>query len=65
MKANDITNTLCGIPEYLAPDVMKGSETGYDRTVDIWSLGVILFTLFVGKTPFSQPTLDKIMEKAN
>jgi len=39
-----------GSPNYIAPEILTGS--GYNEKVDVWSAGVILFTLIMGKVPF-------------
>lgn len=43
--------TICGTPNYIAPEVLDGRQ-GHSFEVDIWSLGVIAFTLLCGKPPF-------------
>jgi polo-like kinase 1 len=43
--------TICGTPNYIAPEILEG-KTGHSYEVDIWSLGVILYTLIIGKPPF-------------
>ena len=43
--------TVCGTPNYIAPEILDG-KTGHSYEVDIWSFGVILYTLIVGKPPF-------------
>ena len=43
--------TICGTPNYIAPEVLS-SRTGHSYEVDLWSIGVILYTLLIGRPPF-------------
>lgn len=43
--------TICGTPNYIAPEVLEGKQ-GHSYEVDIWSLGVIIYTFIIGKPPF-------------
>ncbi|KAL8179955.1 UNVERIFIED_CONTAM: hypothetical protein K2H54_000767 [Gekko kuhli] len=56
--------TLCGTPNYLAPEVLTSAGTaGYGRSVDSWSLGVILFMCLSGYPPFSDQNAQQPMRE--
>ncbi|CAN6213297.1 unnamed protein product [Urochloa humidicola] len=51
MSANTVVlRSIKGTPLYMAPELVR--EQPYNHTVDLWSLGVILYELFVGQPPF-------------
>lgn len=50
LKPSDLATTVCGSPVYMAPEIQFGSQ--YSSNVDMWSLGIILYELITGQTPF-------------
>ncbi|XP_044520954.1 ribosomal protein S6 kinase alpha-5 isoform X5 [Gracilinanus agilis] len=45
--------SFCGTIEYMAPDIVRGGDTGHDKAVDWWSLGVLMYELLTGASPFT------------
>lgn len=59
---NEKRHTVCGTPNYLAPEVLS-NKAGHGYEVDVWSLGVVLYALVVGKPPFETPEVKMTYER--
>jgi polo-like kinase 1 len=53
--------TICGTPNYIAPEVLEGKGHSYE--VDIWSLGVIIYTFLIGKPPYETSDVKKTYKR--
>eukprot|EP00976_Prorocentrum_cordatum_P114661 1195879-Prorocentrum_minimum.AAC.4 len=58
--------TICGSPQYVAPEILAHTVGGYGSEVDLWSAGVVLYSLLLGFPPFfdkCEPRLFKKIQK--
>ena len=54
----DVRKTFCGTPEYIAPEML--TKKGHDTRVDIWSIGILMFELLAGYSPFVAKTNQEL-----
>ncbi|XP_071230497.1 tribbles homolog 2 [Salvelinus alpinus] len=60
---DDSTSDTYGCPAYISPEILNGSSSYSGKQADVWSLGVMLYTMLVGRYPFHDPDPATLFSK--
>lgn len=60
-KDEDLLQTICGSPLYMSPEIIKYKN--YSNKSDLWSIGMILYEMLTGKSPYNASTHYELMQK--
>ena len=58
MIYSERTNTIIGLPYYIAPEIINGQ--GYSSTVDFWAIAITAFEFLLGEVPFGEKLTDPL-----
>lgn len=61
LKTEELAQSYCGTPEYLAPEMVDYS--GHDSNVDWWALGILMYEMLIGVTPFFNRNRQVLVSK--